>query len=486
LSNGDWEQIPLKTKTNFFYIFLILVFVNHPSYSYESSSAEKRKSVSVTIYNGGLGLVREVRTVKIPKGKSTLRYEDVASSILPQTVRVKPAPATPGFTVFEQNYEYDLISEQRLLEKYVGREVTLYRTNPNSNDETMVKAKLIAYNNGPVYQIGKEISLGYPGRVVVSSIPENLFAKPTLVWELATDDESEKTMEVSYQTGGMGWSADYNLNLNDKEDSAGIQSWVTLSNSSGTSFENATLQLVAGKVQLVSNKPSREYEEESYSKVSRSYAMKDSAPPEFKEENLSEYYLYTLDQPTTVGFNQTKQVQLFAQEAIKIEKRYIFDNLPMHAGNEKKFNNATVRYDILNSKNNSLGRPLPSGTMRIFKADSKGRQQLLGEDTIDHTPNDEWVKVSTGKAFDVVANGKQMSYESFKLSNGYKASYEVELRNRKKEDITIRLYGNTYGEWKITDNSHKYEKESNSKIFFDVKVPAGKVEKVVYTIENRY
>lgn len=463
-------------------VLFLLLFVVDSSFPYETSSSDKRKSVSVTIYNGGMGLVREVRSVNLSKGRTTLRYEDVASSILPQTVRVKPTKDSKGFSVYEQNYEYDLISEQRLLEKYVGREVTLYKMNPTTGEETAIKAKLIAYNNGPVFQIGKDISLGYPGRVVVSSIPENLFAKPTLVWELESDSETEKTLEVTYQTGGMNWSADYNLNLNDKENSAGLQSWVTLSNSSGTAYEKATLQLVAGKVQLVTNRPT--YATKNTYKLS-SRAM-ESAAPEFNQENLADYYLYTLDQPTTIGSNQTKQVQLFDKNGLSVEKKYIFENLPMNSGNEKNFNNATVRYDIQNTKKNSLGIPLPMGTFRIFKADSKGRQQLLGEDSIDHTPNEEWIKVSTGKAFDVVANGKQMSYEAFKLSNGYTATYEIELRNRKKEDITVRLYANTYGEWKITDNSHKFEKESSSKVYFDVKLPAGKVEKIRYSVENKY
>jgi hypothetical protein len=268
-----------------------------------------------------MGLVREVRSVKLNKGRTTLRYEDVASSILPQTVRVKPTDSIPGFSIFEQNYEFDLISEQRLLEKYVGREVTLYKMNPTSGEETAIKAKLIAYNNGPVYQIGKEISLGFPGRVVVSSIPENLYAKPTLVWELNSDTDTDSNLEVTYQTGGMNWSADYNLNLNDKENSASLQSWVTLSNSSGTAFDKATLQLVAGKVQLVTNQPVYAMKDSSKRSVR---SMESAAPPEFNQENLADYYLYTLDQPTTIGSNQTKQVQLFMKDGINVEKKYIF------------------------------------------------------------------------------------------------------------------------------------------------------------------
>lgn len=451
--------------------------------SHETSSEKDRKSLSVTIYNGGIGLVRETRVTTLPKGRSTLRYEDVASSILAQTVRVVPGKGSSEFSIFEQNYEFDLISNERLMEKYVGQNVLLFQTNPKTGEETSLEAKLIAYNNGPVYQIGDKISLGYPGRVVVPSLPQNLFSKPTLVWEMFSKEAGEKKFEVSYQTGGMNWSADYNLHLNEAENGADLLSWVTLSNSSGTNYRDATLQLVAGKIQLISHQPIPMAMDKKY-KV-RASVMMDGAEPEFSQENLSEYYLYTLDQPTDIGDRQTKQVQLFSQQGIIVEKKFIFENIPLYDGNQKRFTNATVRYDILNSSKNRLGRPLPAGSFRIFKSDSKGRVQLLGEDSIDHTPNDEWVRVSTGSAFDVVASGKQTKYEKFKISEGFKAGYEMEIRNRKKEDITVRVYAPVYGEWKITENSHKFEKESQSKVFFDLKIPAGKVEVVRYTVENK-
>lgn len=448
--------------------------------AFETSSESDRKTLSITVYNGGMGLIRETRSTQLPEGRITLRFEDVPSSILPQTVRVKPADKSPGFTVFEQNYEYDLISNQRLLEKYVGRELTLITTNPKTGEETSQKAKLVAYNNGPVFQIGKDISLGHPGRIVVPSIPDNLYAKPTLIWELMNSKKGNTTFEVSYQTAGMDWSADYIINLNEKETSSDIQSWVTLSNSSGVSFENATLQLVAGKVQLISNRPSQPL----YKAAPRSASMSVAeSTPAFQEENLSDYYLYTLDKPTNIRNQQTKQVQLFSTDNVKIEKRFIFDNMPVTSGSQKQFTNARVRYDIHNTDKNRLGRPIPAGTVRVFKADSQGRVQLLGEDSIDHTPKEEWLRVATGSAFDVVGDMKQTEYEIFKVTSGYKASYEISVRNRKKEDITVRVYANVYGDWKITKKSHDFEKESQQKIYFDIKLPAGKEELVKYTLE---
>ncbi len=451
--------------------------------AFNSSTEEDRKSVSVTIYNGGMGLIRETRTLNLQKGIRLLRFEDVASQILPQTVRVK-AEDPRKLTVFEQNYEYDLISHERLMEKYIGKEVTIYRD--ATDKEVGTKAILISYNGNPVYKVGNEISLGYSGRVTIPTIPDNLFSKPTLVWKLKNDEEKEQTIEVSYQTNGMNWSADYILVLDKEEDSAGLNSWVTLTNTSGTRFSNATLQLVAGKIQLVSNRPPQQAYSTKIYKRSMDFESSDQAAPEFAQENLSEYYLYTLDQPTTIGYNQTKQVQLFQTENVGIKKYFVFENLPMYEGNEKNFNNAAVKYIFKNSKKNNLGRPLPAGTLRVFKADSKGRQQLLGEDTIDHTPENEDVKIKTGEAFDVVANGKKVSSEVFKFSNGNKSSYSAEIRNRKKEDIEIRFYASLYGDWNITKSSHKFIKESATKAYSDIPIKAGETVTVEYTVETKY
>ncbi len=451
--------------------------------SFHSSSENDRKSVSVTIYNAGIGLVRETRSILLPKGIRMLRFEDVASEILPQTVRVK-GEDPKKLTVYEQNYEYDLISHDRLLEKYVGKEVTIYRDEKDKSIGT--KATLISNNGNPVYKIGDQISLGYDGRVTIPTLPDNLFAKPTLVWKLKNEEEKEQILEVSYQTNGMNWSADYILILDKEEDSADLNSWVTLTNTSGTRFSNATLQLVAGKIQLVNKQPFQQVPTTKVYKRTMEMESSDYAAPQFDQENLSEYYLYTLDQPTTIGYNQTKQVQLFQTEGISIKKYFVFENLPMYEGNEKRFNNAAVKYIFKNTKKNSLGRPLPAGTVRVFKADSKGRQQLLGEDTIDHTPENEDIKLKTGEAFDVVANGRRTSFEVFKISNGNKTSYSAEIRNRKKEDIEVRFYATLGGDWNITKSTHKFIKESSTKTYTDVPIKAGETVSVEYTVETKY
>ncbi len=471
-------------------MFVCLIFISFAfiglfaESSFSLSTEEDRNSISVTIYNGGMGLVRETRKLTLPKGVKLLRYEDVASQILPQTVRIK-SEDSQKLKIFEQNYEYDLISHERLMDKYIGKEVTIYREHGEKEGQP-TKATLISNNGSPVYKIGNEISLGYFGRVTVPTLPDNLFAKPTLVWKLKNDEEKEQTLEVSYQTHGMNWSADYILTLDKEESLSSLNSWVTLTNTSGTRFTNATLQLVAGKVQLLTNRQPEYAPITKSARYSKEMESMSDVAPEFQQENLSEYYLYTLDQPTTIGYNQTKQVQLFQTDNVNIKKYFVFENLPMYEGNEKKFNNATVKYIFKNDKKSNLGRPLPSGTVRVFKADSKGRQQLLGEDTIDHTPENEDVKIKTGQAFDVVANGKRMSYEEYRLSSGFKASYMAEIRNRKKEDIEVRFYASLYGDWNISKSSHKFLKESSTRAFADVAIKAGETVKIEYTVDTKY
>ncbi len=467
------------------FTFLIPIFALQSQVPGIVSTEKDRKSVSVTVYNQGMGLVRESRLIKPEKGDFTLRFEDVPSQILPQTVRVK-SEENKSLTVYEQNYEFDLISQDRLLEKYVGKDVTLYPKQKGLQQTNGIKAKLISNKEGQIYQIGDEIVMGYFGRISVPELPDNLYSKPTLVWKLKNENEKEQLLDVSYQTQGMSWTADYNLMLDKEEEQATVASWITLNNTSGARFENATLQLIAGKVQFA-EEPQHEYTKrpQHYKTLMKRSDMVVSAPV-FEQENLSEYYLYTLDQPSTIGSNQTKQLKLFQAENIGIKKYFVFENLPMNDGDEKQFNNASVRYIFKNTKKNNLGRAIPAGVFRVFKADSKGRQQLLGEENIDHTPENEDIKIKTGYAFDVVANGRRVSQEVFKLGKGDKTVYSAEFRNRKKEEVEVRFYSQHWGDWNITKSSAKFTKESANRAYFDLILKPNETVTLDYTVETKY
>lgn len=447
------------------------------------STGEDRQSVSLTIYNFGIGLVRETRRLPLDKGITELNFMDVAEKIIPQSVRI--SDPQKKVTVYEQNFEFDLVTPSRLMDKFIGKEVTIYNEHPTTGIQTPRKVTLIANNKGPVYQTDTEISLGYPGRVTVPQLPNNLFTKPTMVWKLTNEKAGETELEVMYQTSGMGWSSDYVMVLSDDEKTAGMNCWVTLTNQSGAEFKNATLQLVAGQINFTKTKGATvdALDGDSYLATLSSVTSRNKTP-EFEQENLSEMYLYTLDTPTDLNNNQTKQLQLFTGDQIQIEKRYEIQQVVFN--DSRRFTSANIWYEFINSNVNSLGRPMPKGVVRVYKADSKGRQQLLGESGIDHTPQNEKIKLHTGKAFDVVSNGRILYQEQFDSGRGNKGGFEVSVRNRKAEAITVRVFIQKSPSTKIIKTSHPVVVVSTISAYMDIYMRPDSEEVVSYHLETKY
>ncbi|MBZ0254076.1 MAG: DUF4139 domain-containing protein, partial [Candidatus Methylomirabilis sp.] len=313
------------------------------------SGERDRKSVSVTVYNDDLGLVREVRSVRLPGGAAELRFMDVPSAIRPETVSV----AGKGVAVLEQNYEFDLLSPEKLLDKYVGREVTVYARPSESEPERPVKATLLSNNGGQVFRIGDEISLGLPGRVVVSEVPESLIARPTLVWTLDAK-AGERDLEVSYLTGGMSWKADYVAVLSEDEAKLDLNGWVTIDNRSGAAFADAALKLVAGEVNRV----------QPQARPRMDMMMAKAASAEaggFEERGFFEYHLYALGRRTTLKQNQSKQIQLLAASGVTAAKRFAAEHqfVPWAGRAPEKAESVAVKIEFENAARAGLGRPLP-------------------------------------------------------------------------------------------------------------------------------
>jgi hypothetical protein len=445
------------------------------------SEANDRKSVSITVYNSDFGLVREVRSLSgLPTGPVALEFRDVASTIQPQTVAVKSLGG-PGLSVLEQNYRFDLLTPETLLEKFVGRNVRAYRYHEDSGKEEVTDAKLLSVVNGAILQIGSEITFNYPGRLAFSELPPNLIAKPTLVW-LVDSRAPNQNIEVSYLAQSMSWSADYVLVLDEKETSAGLVGWVTLVNNTGTSYKNAALKLVAGDVNRV--------QPQAYDMVAKaSMRMAAEAPPAFREEGLLEYHMYTLERPTDVLDKEQKQVTLLEANNVGVEKKLIFFGQQHYyqsrMGELPKNQKVSVYMDLQNSTQNHLGMPLPKGTLRVYKADKSGAKQFVGEDAIDHTPRDERVRVKVGEAFDVVADRKQMSWSA--LGNcSTESAWSIDLRNHKDEDVRVEVREPAGGEWKITSSSHPPVRDDNNTFHFDVPVPKHGKTQLAYTLRVRW
>lgn len=440
------------------------------------STLSDQESVAVTVYNNGLGLVREVRKIPVPAGTGELRFMDVAAQIKPETVHIRPLAG--DLAVLEQNYEYDLLSPAKLLEKQVGREVELVRLNEKTKEDEVVRATLLSTNNGLVYRAGDRILLNPKGEVRLTRVPDDLIAKPTLVWLIKGAGGFQK-VETSYMTRGLTWQADYVFVLDAADRKAGLTGWVTLDNTSGTTYRDAQLQLVAGDVQKVE-------EERKFEMAKARVAIPAAAgPPQFKEQSFFEYHLYTLERPATVKQNQKKQIQLIEAENVPVRKDLVYrgqsyyyrDKMGYPVSNEK----VGVFLIFENRKDHGMGMPLPKGIVRVYKADDSGAQQFIGEDRIDHTPKDEKVRIKVGNAFDVVAERRQTDFE---VVSDYvrEVAFEVKIRNHKEEDVVVRVVEPIAFDWKVLSASHPHEKADARTLEFKVPVPKGKEAKLAYRV----
>jgi hypothetical protein len=440
-----------------------------------------RKQVTITVYNQNFGLVREVRELKdLGTGRVSLEFRDVASTIQPETVAVKPLGG--GFSVLEQNYRYDLLSPDTLLRKYVGLNVRAYRYHEATGKEDVVDAKLLSVEGGPVLQIGREITFAYPGRLAFPELPPNLIAKPTLVW-LVDSKQPKQSVEVSYLAQGLTWKADYVFVVNENDTKGDMVGWVTLVNRTGASYKNAELKLVAGDVNRV-----REDEDQMATR-SMAKAAEAGGNAGFREEGLFEYHLYTLGRPTTVLDKEQKQVTLLEAQNIGVKKRLIFFGQPYYFrgqyGELPKNQKVGVFLDFENAEKNKLGMPLPKGVVRVYKADKSGAKQFVGEDSIDHTPRDERVRIKMGEAFDVVADRKQMEWRA--LGNCVSEStWQIELRNHKDEAVKVEVREPASGDFTILESSHPATKEDANTFTFDVDVPKRGKTQLKYRVRVRW
>lgn len=435
------------------------------------SGLQSQKNIAVTIYNSNLGLVRDTRDIELPKGISSVKFMDVASQIDPTSVLIKSLDHPGGIRVVEQNYEYDLLNPQKLLDKYVGKQMTLVlKQQVNGSDQFVEQpATLLSNNNGQqVWRIGNSIVINPVNiaQMKFPEVPENLISEPTLVWMLESDRALSHQIEASYLTAGMSWDANYVLLVDPTDTKADLNGWVTIKNNSGTPFRNAELKLVAGTINRAPQALRPGFEARQ--------VVEAAGKSQFQEESFFEYHLYTLDRRTTLRNNESKQIALLSATGVPVQKQFVVASSAYYY---QGYNNVGgvvkekvgVYLQFVNSESNRLGMPLPAGTVRLYKADSKGSQQLIGEDRIEHTPKDEQVRLRVGEAFDVTAERKQTDYRSL-AKNVYEYAYEVSIRNHKKEDITVRVLESIGGDWEILSSSFPPKKLSAFNVAFDVPI----------------
>ncbi|MDK9713490.1 MAG: DUF4139 domain-containing protein [Sulfuritalea sp.] len=444
-----------------------------------ASSASDREAVAVTVYNDDLALVKERRKVDLPKGLTRLSLREVAAQMRPETALLRAASGQP-LSLIEQNFDFDLLTPQKLLEKYVGREVTVIRPHPTTDGERRERATVLAAGQGTVLRFADRIETGVPGRLAFDSVPPNLRDRPTL--SILLDAAGGKqAVELSYLTGGLSWKADYVANLSADGKQLDLNGWVTLTNRSGAGFDNATLQLVAGTVNRA-RPPAPQM----------AYAMPASAPRaksmEATQEALMDYHLYSFERPTSIADNQTKQLALLSASAVPVGREYLL------AGNDWYYRD---RYNQIGqklkpavflefeNKGGQLGKPLPAGIVRVYARDSKGAAQFVGEDRISHTAKNEKLKLRLGEAFDITAERKQTHYRKI-ADNVSESSWRIELRNAKDEAVTVKVQEPMPGDWEMVQESQKHTKESARVASWNVAIPAGGTSVLEYGVRVKW
>jgi len=439
------------------------------------STQKDNVDLSLTVYNSNLALVRDVRRMYLQPGAFLVRFEDIPSSINSASVQLRSLANPAQLRIVEQNYEYDQLDPQKLLQMYVGREITLVQREQQGGSTKWVqtKAVLLADTNGPVWRIGNEVVTGSVADAYrFPDLPANLYSKPTLLWTLdnhgPTSNSNGQRVEVSYLTGNINWNADYALTVSESEKNAALQGWVTLTNNSGIAYDSAKLQLVAGQI----------HQAAPVQRIMPMMAMaakaESAAAPEFQQQAFSEYHLYTLSQRTSIANNDSEQISLLAAANIPVEKYLEVDGQPYYYRNPQGIGNAIpepvqVFYRFKNDESSGLGMPLPGGTMRVYQNDANGAAEFIGEDAIEHTPKGETVRVNVGDAFDVVCERKEIDYKRLS-NNAAEMEYQITLRNHKESAVTVEAREPVGGTWEVEDSNYKWTKLDANTIGFEIPV----------------
>jgi len=443
----------------------------------------------------GYGVVKDVRKVDLREGASDLRFTDVAEFIDPTTVSFTDLTDPAGTSVLEQNFEFDLVSPSKLLEKYLDREIA-HETTKDGQVVARITGKVLSVNQGQVVlqtADGLRFFAAGDAGLRLPALPQGLITKPTLVWKVVAAKAGAHDVRTTYQTAGLTWRADYNVVLNGDDTKADLGAWVTLLNLSGASYRNARLKLVAGDVNRV--RPTIEL----WDGKSEGGPTIGGGDAGFEEKSFFEYHLYTLPRRTDVLQNATQQITLFpTATGVNVQKVLVYYGLSDAADwgafpepqTDRDFGRTgNAKLDVYlrfkNAKDNHLGMPMPKGKLRVYKQDdADGTLEFVGEDLIDHTPKDETVLVKLGQSFDVVGERTQTGFGIDPQRRTIQETIRVQLRNHKAAPTQVVVKENLYRwtNWEITAKSDEFTKVDARTIHFDVAVPPDGEKTVTYTV----
>lgn len=430
--------------------------------------AQQQGDTFITIYNDQLGVVRDVRSIDIPRGASKLQISNVAALLNPATVKINLRGK-----VLEQNYQYDLVSANKILQRYIDRKVDFIDEQGN-----LISGTLLSVQGGTAVVRKEDGGLNMLSdmgkyRISVDELPGGLITRPTLVWSITADRAGKQDVELIYQTAGMSWQAEYVAVLKDKDTRMDLNAWVNLTNTSGTSFQNARLKLVAGTVNRIQPEIPRYRMEDGFVMAASPYEM-----GQFESGGLFEFYMYTLQRPTDLLNNESKQIALFDVTNVPVTKRYRYsEEMTRGMGSSDP---VSVQVDFVNSALNGLGMPIPKGIVRMNQSTGESLE-FIGEDRIQHTPKDETISIALGKAFDVL--GETTLTEQKRISDKVmESSYTIVLKNRKDTAVTIEVERQMGTNWDITRKSHAFRRLNAQRVAFDIRVPANSEVRLTYTV----
>lgn len=439
------------------------------------------QELSLTIYNKDLALVEHVRTMQVGAGRQRVEFAGVSAQIVPETVSF----LAPNLQLIEQNFDYDLLTPAKLMEKAVGSNVQIVRVNPATGAETTETAQVLSTEGGTVLRIGSRIEVlredNLPTRVIFDRVPENLRAQPTLSVLVNAQKAVNETVRLTYLTRGLTWDADYVLVFDEPRSQASLQGWITLRNTSGTTFDNARAQLVAGNVNLVN---SEEQWWQSWTQRRNRNNQRSAGTESTGQQRLGDYYVYPIAQTTTLANNQTKQVSFIDTDNVKASKGYEITFWNFASGDEPQ--SADVRVRFANSRAAGLGAQLPSGVVRVYTRDSRGQPQFIGEDHIGHTSAGSELALKIGDAFDVTV--QPTLEETRRISNWhyeYRMSYL--FRNARAEPVTVTLRQDSL--WRVNEvrsESLKGRRTDTDSFAWDVSVPANGEATLKFTLRQRW
>ena len=460
-------------------------------------AAQDKPGVAVTVYNQGFAVVKDDREIDIPNAEAVVKFTDVAQHIDPTSVYFKSLTDPDGTTVLEQNYEYDLVSADKLLYKYIDKPIKVFTKTKQNYEGTLLScdaAQIVLRADQGLSMIERPDNVQ---DLQFGALPEGLLTRPTLVWTVAAQKPGKQLVRVAYQTTEMQWRADYNVVVNKDDTKADVGGWVTVTNQSGATYKDAKLKLIAGDVRRIMPEVD---DQGGFAGMNGMRMEQDKGMAMPQEKAFFEYHLYTFPRPTTLADNQVKQLELLQAADVGVQKVYQYKGSmnPFYGGfnitrgygetGNKKVN---VILEIMNTEGNHLGKPLPAGKVRVFKKDEADKSlEFVGEDKIDHTKVTDKVKLYVGDAFDL--NGERKVVD-FKVENGRRWMEEkvkITLTSAKTEEVTIRVEEklSRARNWTLVEKSDEFAKTDANTIEFDVKVPAKKGDEpgktvVTYTVD---